>query len=203
MKISKDVCLPAIGMTGFETPMNEEELAIQAGVHRFAKDVLRPLGRELDRMSAVEVIAPGSPYYSMFTEAAKLGLDNELLGQFPPEMAIRVESIIGEEFGWGDAGLAVSLVVTQFPYEMAKAVGNRELMDLATGKIGCWMITHPDKGTDVGEFDMKREWTLGAQGNNGTMRATVTKDEIIIIGQWQRLTATTTSTPCASWPQGW
>ena len=44
MKISKDVCLPAIGMTGFETPMNEEELAIQAGVHRFAKDVLRPLG---------------------------------------------------------------------------------------------------------------------------------------------------------------
>ena len=76
--------------------------------------------------------------------------------------------MIGEEMGWGDAGLAVSLVVTQFPLEMAKAAGNRELVELSTGRIGCWMITHPDKGTDVGGFDMKREW---ARGNRATRAA--------------------------------
>lgn len=183
MKLSKEIQLPSIAMTGFETPMSEEEQAIQLSVHRFAKDVLRPLGRELDKMTAAQVVAPGSHYYGMFAEAAKLGLDPDLLGQLPPEMAIRVESMIGEEMGWGDSGLAVSLTVTQFPLEMAKTIGNQELVDLSTGKIGCWMITHPDKGTDVGAFDMKREWVPGAQGNKGTMRATVGKDEITINGQ--------------------
>jgi alkylation response protein AidB-like acyl-CoA dehydrogenase len=119
----------------------------------------------------------------MFAEAAKLGLDPELLKQLPPEMAIRVESMIGEEMGWGDAGLAVSLTVTAFPVEMAKAVGNQELIDISTGKIGCWMITHPDKGTDVGAFDMKREWAHDAPGNRGSMWAKVGDDEIIINGQ--------------------
>ncbi len=183
MKLSKEIQLPHVAMTGFETPMSEEEQAIQLSVHRFAKDVLRSLGRELDKMTAAQVVAPGSPYYGMFAEAAKLGLDPDLLAQLPPEMAIRVESMIGEEMGWGDSGLAVSLTVTQFPLEMAKTIGNQELIDLSTGKIGCWMITHPDKGTDVGAFDMKREWAPGAQGNKGTMRATVGKDEIIINGQ--------------------
>lgn len=183
MKLKKEVGLPAVSMTGFETPLSEEEQAIQHSVHQFAKNVLRPLGRELDAMTAEQVIAPGSPYYSVFAEAAKLGLDPELLAEMPPEMAIRVESLIGEEMGWGDAGLAVSLAVAGFPLEMAKAVNNQELIDLSTGKIGCWMITHPDKGTDVGAFDMKREWAPGAPGNKGTMLAKVGKDEIVINGQ--------------------
>ncbi len=183
MKLASTITLPAVGLTGFETPLGEEERVIQDSVHRFARDVLRPLGRELDRMSAEEVAAPGSPYYSVFAEVAKLGLDSDLLAQLPPETAIRVESMIGEEMGWGDAGLAASLVVTQFPLEMAKAAGNRELVELSTGRIGCWMITHPDKGTDVGGFDMKREWAAGQPGNKGSLLAKVHKDEIVINGQ--------------------
>jgi len=117
------VTMPAVAFSGFETPLAEEEAAIQASVHRFAKDVLRPLGRELDRMSAEEVIAPGSPYYSVFGEFAKLGLDPSLLASLPPEMAVRIESLIGEELGWGDAGLAVSLGAAGIPQMMAEAVG--------------------------------------------------------------------------------
>ena len=71
-------------------------------------------------MTAEEVIAPGSPYYSVFAEAAKLGLDSSVLAELPPEMAVRVESMIGEEMGWGDAGLAVSLAAATFPLEMAR-----------------------------------------------------------------------------------
>jgi acyl-CoA dehydrogenase len=183
LKLKTQLELPSVSLSGFETPLAEEEQAIQQAVHQFAKQVLRPLGRELDRMSAEQVVARGSPYYTIFAEAAKLGLDPQLLAQMPPEMAVRVESMIGEETGWGDAGLAVSLVVTQFPLEMARAAGNQELVDLSTDRIGCWMITHPDKGSDVGAFDMKREWVPGQPGNRGSMLARVGRDEIVINGQ--------------------
>ena len=183
MKLSRTLNLPTVSLTGFETPLAEDELAIQASAHRFAKEVLRPVGQELDKMTAEQVIAPGSPYYSVFAEAAKLGFDSGLLAQLPPDMAVRVESMIGEEMGWGDAGLGISLAAAGFPMEMAKAVANQELIDLCAGKIGCWMITHPDKGSDVTMYDFKRDWTQGAPGNKGNMLAKVGKDEIVINGQ--------------------
>ena len=181
--LKPQLTLPAAGLSGFEPPLSEEEAAIQAGVHRFARDVLRPLGAELDRMSAEEAIAPGSPYYSVFSEFAKLGLDPAMLAELPPEMAIRIESLIGEELGWGDAGLAVSLAVAGFPVQMAAAVGNQELVDLCTGRIGCWMITQPDKGSDVQVLDMAREWTPGQLGNKGNVWGKIQGEEIVINGQ--------------------
>ena len=181
--LKSHLTLPAAGLSGFEPPLAEEEAAIQASVHRFAKDVMRPLGIELDRMSAEAVVAPGSPYYGVFAEFAKLGLDPALFADLPPEMAVRIESLIGEELGWGDAGLGVSLAVAGFPLEMAVSAGNQELVDLCTGKIGCWMITHPDKGSDVQVFDMAREWTPGQPGNKGNIWGKVGADEIVINGQ--------------------
>ena len=183
LKLKSELTLPAVGLTGFETPLSEEEAAIQGVVHQFARDVLRPIGQELDKMTAADVCAPGSPFWSIFEEAAKLGMTPDLLEQFEPSVANRLESIIGEEMGWGDAGLAVSLTVMNFPLEMARAVGNQELVELCAGKIGCWMITHPDKGTDVGAFDMQREWPTGQPGNKGNMLAKVGADEIVINGQ--------------------
>ena len=129
------------------------------------------------------MIAPGSPYYSLFAEYAKLGLDPAMLAELPPDIAIRIESLIGEELGWGDAGLAVSLVVAAFPLQMAAVMGNQELVDLCTGKIGCWMITHPDKGSDVTMVDIGREWPAGQPGNKGNMWGRLQGDEIVINGQ--------------------
>jgi alkylation response protein AidB-like acyl-CoA dehydrogenase len=183
MKLKSHLTLPAAGLSGFEPPMSDEEAAVQAGLHRFAKDVMRPLGAELDRMSAEEAIAPGSPYWSVFGEFAKLGLDPAMMAELPPEMAIRMESLIGEELGWGDSGLGVSLVVAGFPAQMAAILGNQELVDLCAGRIGCWMITHPDKGSDVQVLDMAREWTPGQQGNKGNMWGKLEGDEIVINGQ--------------------
>lgn len=183
MTLKTELTLPAAGLSGFEPPLAEEEAAIQAGVHRFAREVLRPLGAELDRMTAAAVIAPGSPYYGVFAEFAKLGLDPFALAELPPDMAVRIESLIGEELGWGDSGLAVSLVVAGFPVQMASIVGSQELVDLCTGKIGCWMITQPDKGSDVQVFDMAREWAPGQQGNKGNVWGRIQGDEIVINGQ--------------------
>jgi alkylation response protein AidB-like acyl-CoA dehydrogenase len=162
LTLKSQVTLPDVGLTGFEVPLSEEERAIQGTVHQFAKNVLRPIGRELDKMSAADVCAPSSPLWAVFQEAAKMGLDPSFFSQFEPDVAIRLESLIGEEMGWGDAGLAASLAVATFPLQMAMAAGNQELIELCTGKIGCWLITHPDKGSDIMIYDMKREWPAGS-----------------------------------------
>lgn len=181
--LKSKLTLPAAGLSGFETPLTEEEAAIQASVHRFAKEVLRPLGRELDRMTAEEVAAPGSPYYTVFSEFAKLGLDPALLADLPPEMAVRIESLIGEELGWGDAGLGISLGCAALPQMMAAGAGNAELVELCQGKIGCWMATQPDRGSDNQVFDFKRDWPAGVPANIGNLTAKIVGDEIIINGQ--------------------
>ncbi len=182
MLLKQQLTLPSAGLSGFEPPLGEDVLAIQGAVHRFARDVMRPLGRELDKMSAEQVVAPGSPYWSLFAEAAKLGLDPSVFSQFPPEVAVQLESIVGEEMGWGDAGLAAALAVAGFPQQMAIAAGNAELVELCTGKIGCWMITQPDKGSDFGVFG-KADLPAGAKGNRGNLLARFDGDEIVINGQ--------------------
>jgi alkylation response protein AidB-like acyl-CoA dehydrogenase len=119
----------------------------------------------------------------VFAEFAKLGIDPSMLAELPPDVAVRMESLIGEELGWGDPGLAVSLGVAGFPLMMAATVGNQELVDLCTGRIGCWMITHPDKGSDVTMVDIKPEWPAGQTANKGNMWGRVQGDEIVINGQ--------------------
>ncbi|BCQ28694.1 acyl-CoA/acyl-ACP dehydrogenase (plasmid) [Caballeronia sp. NK8] len=182
IRLHKSVGLPLAGLTGFETPLGEEERAIQDTVHRFARDVLRPVGRELDRMTPEEVIAPGSPYWTAMMESAKLGLDPQLLAQLPPDMAVRIESLIGEELGWGDAGLAVSIGVAPAPLMMAQSVGNQELIDMCAGKIGCWMNTQPDRGTDAAILYRDEISAIGKQPL-GNLTAKVVADEIVINGQ--------------------
>ena len=118
----------------------------------------------------------------MLAEAAQLGLDPSFLAELEPEVAVRLESIIGEELGWGDPGLTISMSVANFPVMMAQAVGNQELVDLCTGKIGCWLVTQPDRGSDVTCLH-SGDWPEGAPGNKGNVTAVVSGDEIIINGQ--------------------
>ncbi|MEM5432794.1 acyl-CoA dehydrogenase [Cupriavidus oxalaticus] len=184
IRLHKSVALPLVGMSGFETPLSEEESAIQSTVHRFARDVLRPIGKELDRMTPEEVIAAGSPYWTAMVESAKLGLDPQLIAQFPPEMAVRIESIIGEELGWGDAGLAVSLGVATAPLMMAQSVGNQELVDMCTGKIGCWANTQPDRGGGDSAILYREEISANGKQSLGNVTAKISADEIVVNGQY-------------------
>jgi len=182
IRLYKSSALPQVGLTGFETPLGEEENAIQQTVHRFARDVLRPVGRQLDRMAPEDVIAPGSPFWYALMESAKLGLDPQLIAQFPPETAVRIESLIGEELGWGDSGLAVSIGVATAPLMMAQASGNQELVDLCTNKMGCWINTQPDRGSDAAIL-YREEVGAGARQPVGNLTAKVGADEIVINGQ--------------------
>jgi acyl-CoA dehydrogenase len=182
IRLYKSTALPLAGPSGFETPLSEEETAIQHTVHRFARDVLRPAGRQLDGMTPEDVIAPGSPFWAAMFESAKLGLDPQLIAQFPPEVAVRIESLIGEELGWGDPGLAIAIGVATAPLMMAQSLGNQELIDLCTGKIGCWMNTQPDRGSDAAIL-YREELSAAGKQPVGNISARVGADEIVINGQ--------------------
>lgn len=109
---------------------------------------MRPLAAKMDRMSAEDAIAPGSPVYEFLEKYEQLGIDfTDLLDMDPLEGA-RLRTILLEELAWGDVGFATIVLVQSFPAWVAKLSGNPQLMERFTGTRGCWLITQPDRGSD-------------------------------------------------------
>jgi alkylation response protein AidB-like acyl-CoA dehydrogenase len=94
-----------------------------------------------------------------------------------------------EEMGYADAGLAVSLGVSSFPFVVAGALAPwfpdkkflqdylHEYLEDSTGKVvGCWAITEPDHGSD---------WMLGLQDPacGPSLRGVLKGDKCVINGQ--------------------
>jgi alkylation response protein AidB-like acyl-CoA dehydrogenase len=100
-----------------------------------------------------------------------------------PQALARMQSIIIEEFGWGDVGLTVSLAAAAFPNMMAKRIGNQELVDLTAGKLGAWVATQPDRGSDGTMLYPAERHAGAAQGNKGNLTAKIRGGDIIINGQ--------------------
>jgi acyl-CoA dehydrogenase len=182
MSTRTEVLLPTVGLTGFDASLTEEEQGVQHAVHRFARDVMRPLGREIDKLPADKAYQAGSPFWQFHQEALKLGMGPEATASLPPLQAARIDGIVVEEMGWGDAGLTVSAGVAALPLIMARASGQQELIDLCSGKLGCWAATQPDRGSD-GLLLYSEERYPGSKANKGNLLATFTTDEVIFNGQ--------------------
>ncbi|MFE9322483.1 acyl-CoA dehydrogenase family protein [Nocardia sp. NPDC052278] len=175
--------LPYVETTGFEV-LNDEERAVQQAMHTFAREVMRPAGIAIDKLTAEQAVAPGSPYWEFMRIAAEsgIGFDSEP-DDVPPQALARLQSIVIEEFGWADVGLTVSMLAGAFPNIVAKRVGNQELIDLTAGKLGCWIASQPDRGSD-GTMLYPAERHVGApQGNKGNLTAKVVGGDIVINGQ--------------------
>ena len=131
---------------------SETDRAVQETAHRFASEVLRPVGEALDKLPAEDVIAPGSALWGVYKQYQELGFD-ALDPDMPALDKARLQFIVLEELGWGDSGLAISLGVAAFPSEIAAMVGREDLMEkFPSGEIGCWAITEPDHGSDMVDF---------------------------------------------------
>lgn len=182
MEAKHEVPLPVVGLAGFDAGLSEEEQGVQHAVHRFAREVMRPLGRELDRMPASDAYAPGSPFWQFHAEMQKLGIGPDGLASLPPEQAARMEGLLVTELGWGDAGLAVSAGAGGLAMLMAQASGQKELIELCEGRLGCWCATQPDRGSD-GLILYAQERYPGSKANKGNLQATFTADEIVFNGQ--------------------
>ncbi len=94
-----------MGSIDTEVELTDEERAVQEMVHRFAEEVMRPAGAELDAMAdPQDVIAEGSILWEVFEKHRALGLDQFAApeGDLTPAQQARLRCIISEELGWGD-----------------------------------------------------------------------------------------------------
>ena len=143
-----------------EVGLTDEEREIRDVTHKFAAEIMRPAGAELDRLADPSaVIAADSVMWKVFDQYDALGL-NALEtgdGEVDPIVSARIRYLIGEELGWGDSGLSIALGVAGFPAMFANLAGKPELIERFTSsnrrEIGCWAVTEPDHGSDSLAFD--------------------------------------------------
>ncbi len=173
-----------LGMTGAEFPLNETEQAFQDMAHAFARDVMRPVGQKLDRMTPEQILDRNSAYFTEFRpKYLALDINPLTLSELPPAELGKVLPIIMEEFGWGDGGLAITIGACQLPPLLALMFGKTYLLErYPADLIGCWAITEPDHGSDA--LDPSKQ-IFHAQGRYGRPNcvARIDGDKVIINGQ--------------------
>lgn len=174
---------PRLGIRGLEADMSEEETVIQDTCHRFAQEVMRPIGIKLDKMTPEEVIADGSPLFDYMSQLNDAGIvDLGALASMSNLEKSRIVPIIFEELGWGDSGLAIATLASAFPAFAAHATGNPELIERFGQVPGCWLGTQPDRGSNVVDADAS-EVRPGKKQEKGNLHARVEGDELIVNGQ--------------------
>lgn len=138
-----------LGQLGAEPPLPEIASELQKSLHGFAEKVMRPIGTELDRLSADAVVDKASRYWEFRQAYAELGINMETLASFSTEEMPHVFAILFEELGWGDSGLAISAGAGLLPHYMAAKFGNDFVArTYPESLIGSWGITEPDRGSD-------------------------------------------------------
>ncbi|MCJ7558743.1 MAG: acyl-CoA dehydrogenase [Gammaproteobacteria bacterium] len=172
----------ALPLSGLEAPLNEMEVAVQDNVHRYAVEVMRPLGHVLDKMPADDVPAKDSPLWAALAKAEELGLSIMAMAELPPLERVKLFAIATEELAWGDAGIAGAILVNHFPVIYSLLAGNLAMAEYCEGKLGCWGLTEPDHGSNMVDADGAIAAPTGQYGRpNCTAR--IVGDKIIINGQ--------------------
>jgi alkylation response protein AidB-like acyl-CoA dehydrogenase len=140
--------------------LTDDDIALKKAAHKFAKEVMRPIAKELDDMTPEQVIAPDSPFWDFMRKAYELGYHAILIPSSYGGMDLTSlqQLIIFEELCWGSSGLAVQLAVASFPAFVASMLPEDDLVEniivpyceCRDGSIrGCWGITEPDHGSDT------------------------------------------------------
>jgi alkylation response protein AidB-like acyl-CoA dehydrogenase len=142
-------------MLDLEIGLSDEDIAVRDTAHKFAEEVLRPAGAELDRMpDPSDVIAPRSVLWEVFEKYHQLGFDGLVADtEMDPIAKARLMCIVNEELSWGDVGLAITLGLCGFHGPWVQQTGDADLIErfCAPDKptIGCWALTEPDHGSDT------------------------------------------------------
>jgi alkylation response protein AidB-like acyl-CoA dehydrogenase len=168
----------------------EEYEHLKRSVHEFSKEVLKPAGLALDKLSAQEAME--SPiYWDVMKKGYELGYHKALLPEEYGGLGLDPlgAHILLEELGWGSSALGVSLAVSAFPAMGTCIFGaeNQEVIDrfvmpyiedTKAQFIGCWAITEPDHGSD---------WLMAHKTDDtsvkGSLKATKKGDAWVLNGQ--------------------
>lgn len=178
-----------MGIRDIDIDLTEQQIAMRDTVRKFGAEVMRPLGEELDKLAdPADVIAEDSVLWDVFRQYRELGMHKrgfpKAYGGMAEEMDPMTNLLIGEELGYADAGLSISLGVAGMPFSYAAMIPNPKLNELAHAYvedtkcelIGCWGITEPDHGGD---------WSLGGERPEcgPSLRGVLKGDEYIVNGQ--------------------
>jgi acyl-CoA dehydrogenase len=168
---------------GAEPPLTDVEAEFQETLRKFALKVMRPMGQQIDRMSAADIIAPESPFWEFRRKYLDLGIDLGALFEMPPEIRSRMFCIIFEELGYGDGGLAISAGASVLPQYLSALFGNKFLIERFPQELmGCWAITEPDHGSDMLDPNGMIRHPQSTFGRPNTV-ARFYKDRVVISGQ--------------------
>jgi acyl-CoA dehydrogenase len=140
--------------------LTEEDQEFQQAAHRFAKEVMRPIAKQLDEMTPEQVIAKESPFWDFMRKGYELGYHTVLIPEPYGGMDLtpKQQAIIYEELAWGSVGLTVAIGVAAFPSFGASLVAEQDLIEKIiepfcacrdASIVGCWGITEPDHGSDT------------------------------------------------------
>ena len=168
----QNVDIPQLAISGLDGDLTPEEQSIQESLRDFALNVMRPTGAKLDRLTAEEVIAPSSPIWDYLKQFYTLGLGPGDMANLPPEQLKRTFSIVFEELGYGDCGLAVGAFVMKMASSVATSTGDPELIERFGHLRGCWIATQPDRGSDVLDIEGLE---IAAGKSHGKAISTTTK----------------------------
>ncbi len=168
-----------------------EDREIRTAAHKFAKEVMRPIAREVDRMTAQDAVSKGSPIWEFLRKAYALGYHK---ASFPTELGglgfTPLQGLIlMEEMAWGSLGLTGCVLLSAWPFYKVLASGNPALIDefvvpfCKTDKpdiTACWAITEPDRGSDT--LNTGDDF-FRAPGVRGSMQARLDGNEWVLNGQ--------------------
>jgi acyl-CoA dehydrogenase len=172
-----------LGPLGAEPPLPGVVGPLQGALHGFAERVMRPIGRDLDRLTAEQVVAAGSRYWEFREAYAGLGIDVAAFSAFSPEEAPTAFAVLFEELGWGDSGLAISAGAGLMPHYMAAKFGNSFVAKTyPESLIGSWGITEPDHGSDSIDPDQAVFHPTGTYGRPNCV-ARIADGKVTIRGQ--------------------
>ncbi|MCC7412299.1 MAG: acyl-CoA dehydrogenase family protein [Gammaproteobacteria bacterium] len=173
----------ALTLSGAEARLPDTIAEFQQTLRRFALEVLRPTGIRLDRMTPEQVIAADSPYWDVRRQYLDLGINLETLAGMEPAERALMFSIVFEELGYGDAGLAISMGAALLPQYISAKFGNQALLQrFPDTLIGCWGITEPDHGSDTLDPSASAARPGGQYGRPNCV-ATFGADKIVLNGQ--------------------
>lgn len=103
--------------------LTEDDMAVRKAAHKFAEEIMRPVAKKLDGMSAEAVIAKGSPLWDFIKAAFIQGYHCFIIpadvggtGLTPLQ-----SHIVTEELGWGSFGLTILLGVISMPFALISA----------------------------------------------------------------------------------
>jgi len=169
--------------------LTDEQIALRDTIRKFGAEVMRPAGEKLDKLAdPADVFAKGSVLWNVFKQYRELGFHRrsipKALGGMMEDMDPMSNLIMGEELGYADAGLAISLGAGGMPFSYAALFPEPKLQEIARAYaedtkgelIGCWAITEPDHGSD---------WVLGGNDpkRGPSVRGVLKGDEYIVNGQ--------------------